>query len=266
MKDLTLLEERFVACRIAFMQVMSFRGHDQYSAKGRVVNVPVDIEKNVSILPRLSDEVEVIPVVLKKKHSFKSNVLFENIRPLAIGKALQALNDCEVYQEANVEIDMNRIPLLAGLCEGEDETQHDSPGDNTHQGDEPDDSDESDFEEHDPFPVNIASEHTVQNVVSNDNSEALVFTPGEGNRPLPLFLDPHAEAMTFLRIYGGHLRERPAHLSYQKVANSELRRLDRRCASDPVRLFYYAIALRAKKILGESVVLFEKNSRRRREE
>ena len=54
--DLHHFEERLIALRIPFMQIRELQHGDQYSLKGNVINVPVDIQPTVNCLPRPMDE------------------------------------------------------------------------------------------------------------------------------------------------------------------------------------------------------------------
>ena len=56
---------------IPFMQIRELPRGGQYSLKGSVINVPVDIQPTVNSLPRPMDENFTVAVQLKKKLSFK---------------------------------------------------------------------------------------------------------------------------------------------------------------------------------------------------
>lgn len=81
----------------------------------------------------------------------------------------------------------------------------------------------------------------------------LVFAPGEDRTPLPILTDNDAESMSFIKIYGGTLRQIPSHMSYQDWVNSEITRTDRRCTDVP-KLFFSSSKLRVQKI--SSSVMF----------
>ena len=68
-KELELfpLEERLVSLRIPFMQIRQLPSGGQFSVKGNVVNVPVDIQPTIQSLPRNIDESGTIAVKLKKR-------------------------------------------------------------------------------------------------------------------------------------------------------------------------------------------------------
>jgi len=63
------------------------------------------------------------------------------------------------------------------------------------------------------------------------------IAPAEANKPIPLFLDPDAEILSFPTIYGGEDRKLKMHLSYTDIAKSELRRPDRR-ACTAIKVLY----------------------------
>ncbi len=50
------VEERLISLRIPFMPVRELPRGGQYSIKGNVINVPVDIQPTVNALPRQMDE------------------------------------------------------------------------------------------------------------------------------------------------------------------------------------------------------------------
>ena len=73
--DLHQLEERLVSLRTSIMQIRELPRGGQYSLKGNVINVPVDIQPTVSCLPRPMDENFTIAEQLKKKLSYKKSGL-----------------------------------------------------------------------------------------------------------------------------------------------------------------------------------------------
>ena len=106
--DLHQLEERLISLRIPFMQIRELPRGGQYSLKGNVINVPVNIQPTVSCLPRPMDENFTIAVQLKKKLSYKKVDFKENVGPLRVLTALHWLvNKSELYKRSGVEIDVN---------------------------------------------------------------------------------------------------------------------------------------------------------------
>ena len=89
--DLNELESTFVARRIEFMKLLALPRGKQKAVHGCVVNVPVEPEKAVSILPRVSSPETMIPVKLKRKLQYRGHSIMQNIRPKAITDALYML-------------------------------------------------------------------------------------------------------------------------------------------------------------------------------
>ena len=67
--------ERLIALRIPFMQIRELPRGGQYSVKGNVIYVPVDIlQPTVQSLPRPMDENFTLAVQLKKKMTYKNRL------------------------------------------------------------------------------------------------------------------------------------------------------------------------------------------------
>ena len=106
--DLLQLEERLIALRISFMQIKELPRGSQYSLKGRVINVPVDIKPTVNCLPRPIDENFTVAVQLKKKLSYKKVDFKENVRPLRVLTALYWLvNNSVLNKKSGIVVNDN---------------------------------------------------------------------------------------------------------------------------------------------------------------
>ena len=66
------------------MQIRELPRGGQYSLKGNIINMPVDIQPIVSCLPRPMDENFAITVQFKKKLSYKKVDFKEKVRPLRV--------------------------------------------------------------------------------------------------------------------------------------------------------------------------------------
>ncbi|KAK3933015.1 Amiloride-sensitive sodium channel subunit alpha, partial [Frankliniella fusca] len=64
---LTTLEERLVSARIPFMQIRELGYQRQLGLKGNCVNVPIDINKTVTCLPRMDSEYDTLLVQLMRR-------------------------------------------------------------------------------------------------------------------------------------------------------------------------------------------------------
>lgn len=85
--DLSELQCRILAPRLAFQKRMQAPRGNQFKIKRNVVNVPADVSSTVNMLPRLPQETDTIKVQLKRRLQHKSSALSLKVRP---HKILQA--------------------------------------------------------------------------------------------------------------------------------------------------------------------------------
>ena len=71
LKGLSQLEHRLVSARIPFMQLRELRPTTQLGIRGNIVNVPIDIEECVNILPREFDRTSTIQLAFKRRLQYK---------------------------------------------------------------------------------------------------------------------------------------------------------------------------------------------------
>ena len=271
--DLHQLEERLISLRIPFMQIREVPRGGQYSLKGNVINVPVDIQPTVSCLPRPMDENFTIAVQLKKKLSYKKVDFKENVRPLRVLTALHWLvNKSELYKRAGVEID---VDWFKEVTESSEETVREFLEVPKEQNKEKHrqnptvkedaseyllskDSKATDDYDSDHFSEIDTSEQVgnVDTVVDDENLEskydAITFAPGEGQHPLSLYHDVDAEYLCFPTIFCGERRpskeERTVPVYYSDIVKWELRSVDRRAAQSVPNIFFKHKKLQMKQI------------------
>ncbi|VEN42006.1 unnamed protein product, partial [Callosobruchus maculatus] len=106
--DLTDLEERMVSPYINFMQIRPLKPyaiHPQLSLKGSIVNIAVDVQDMLKVLPRSFSDMNVIQVKLKRHVEHKSDYMFESIRPAYVCKALKHLLNTPLYKKYDIKVD-----------------------------------------------------------------------------------------------------------------------------------------------------------------
>ena len=81
LKGLSQLEHRLISARIPFMQLRELRPTTQLGIRGNKVNVPIDIEQSVNILPRDFDRTSTIQLAFKRRLQYKGSYFREWIRP-----------------------------------------------------------------------------------------------------------------------------------------------------------------------------------------
>ena len=109
LKILSNLEERLISPRIPFMRIYEVGPDQQKKMKGNIVNVPVDIDKTLHILPRQFNETKIIQLELMRRMQYKRPYMKENIRPKVIIEALSYLITKSLYIKENILINTNWI-------------------------------------------------------------------------------------------------------------------------------------------------------------
>ena len=244
------LEERLISLRIPFMQVRELPRGRQYSVKGNVVNVPVDIQPVVNALPRPFDENVTVAVKLKKKLSYKSCAFTENVRPLRVLVALHWLKRNSIlYKNTEVTIDENWVTRVTTDCEetikeffsSEVESPENSNLETSHNTSEVSTVYDSDEEQNQL--ENVGNIDTLVDDADIENrTNMFTFAPGEGQRPLSIYQDTDSEFLCFPTIYCGQRRiensDRLIPVSYSDIAKWELRSSDRRAANSVPNIFF----------------------------
>ena len=226
LKGLSQLEHRLVSARIPFMQLRELRPTTQLGIRGNIVNIPIDIEESVNILPRDFDRTSTIQLAFKRRLQYKGSYIREWIRPYAIYRAVQYLVKQPLYKEEGIGIS---IDFLARHQQEEEEFIVDGK-DVEADKQEQEVKDEWDETNSDQDGLNPEDEQTLL-------KEAIPFAPGEGHTPKSLLADNNVEELSFPAIHCGQKRQLKVNLSYNDIVKSEIRRYDRRCC-DPVKLFF----------------------------
>ena len=89
-----------------------------------------------------------------------------------------------------------------------------------------------------------------------------LFVTGEGEIPIPMFLDPYCEELAFPTIWFGHPRGTPppeVRLSFNDHVNSEIRRYDRRACSSE-HLFFVHKKCTIEQMKKQATIVFRKSA------
>ncbi|KAK3915864.1 putative HTH-type transcriptional regulator YuaB, partial [Frankliniella fusca] len=189
---LTNLEERLVSARIPFMQIRELGYQKQLGLKGNCVNVPIDINKTVTCLPRMDSEDDTLLVQLMRRMSDKTPYAFENVRP-----------EKQFHDETN-----NSATNLISTSNTDESTE---------QADETDD-------------LTDQQETLLTSGFVADSG--VKIAPGEGNMPLSLTLDEDMDVLAFPTVYGGKQRIFKVKYTPVEMAKAEARHHDRRVATN----------------------------------
>ena len=284
--NLHQLEERLIALRIPFMQIRELPRGGQYSLKGNVINVPVDIQPTINCLPRPMDENFTVAIQLKKKLSYKKVDFKENVRPLRVLTALHWLmNNSELYKKSGIIVDDNWFQEVTESAEdtvreflevSKEQCKDKANAENEKQTQ--DKTNENDIEASNDYDSDHYSEIDTNDHVGNidtlvddadiDNKYDKVFTfaPGEGQHPLSLYQDKDAEYLCFPTIFCGQTPpsrdERLVPVHYSDIVKWELRSVDRRAAQSVPNIFFKHKKLQMKQI-GDKVNLAVRRCKKR---
>ena len=269
--NLHQLEERLIALRIPFMQIRELPRGGQYSLKGNVINVPVDIQPTINCLPRPMDENFTVAIQLKKKLSYKKVDFKENVRPLRVLSALHWLmNNSELYKKSGIVVDDNWfqdvtesaedtvrefLEVSKEQCKDKNSIENEmQKQDKTTENDEASNDYDSDHYSEIDANDHVGNIDTLVDDADIDNKYDKVFTfaPGEGQHPLSLYQDKDAEYLCFPTIFCGQTPpsrdERLVPVHYSDIVKWELRSVDRRAAQSVPNIFFKHKKLQMKQI------------------
>ncbi|KAJ8025627.1 ATP-dependent DNA helicase PIF1 [Holothuria leucospilota] len=276
--NLHSLEERLVSLRTPFMQIRELPRGRQLSLKGNVVNVPADVSTTVKTLPLKIDETQTIPVKFKRKLAFQHSVQSQNVRPSkVVDAAIWLVNNSQLYRDEGVTIEKSWSENLKNvehdwkefLDPVEKETTQTSSSNTSkvdaqlqaedHSEMTPDSDDEwTEEQNEDTNPAGSLDTMLVPQF-DNDSSLAYCFAPSEGNVPLGLFQDLHAEELAFPTLFCGQPRSRTnIRVHYSSICKWELRHKDRRFAKSVANIFYKAKKLQINQIQQKATLSLSK--------
>ena len=269
--NLHQLEERLIALRIPFMQIRELPHGGQYSLKGNVINVPVDIQPTINCLPRPMDENFTVAIQLKKKLSYKTVDFKENVRPLRVLTALHWLmNNSKLYKNSGIVIDDDwfqevtesaeeTVREFLGVSREQTNDKHSMDNEKQEQITSKKDTNAPADYDSDHYSEIDANDH-VGNIdtlvddadIDNKCDKVYTFAPGEGQHPLSLYNDKDAEYLCFPSIFCGQTppskEERIVPVHYSDIVKWELRSVDRRAAQSVPNIFFKHKKLQMKQI------------------
>ena len=122
--------------------------------------------------------------------------------------------------------------------------------------------DSDDWCEVDECPSGVTDTLLQERDVVENVDRIISFAPGEGNRPLGIFMDKDSEYLSFPTIFCGKRRaannERKVPVSYSTICKWELRCQDRRAAMSVPNIFYKLKKLQIKQIQDSACISLRK--------
>lgn len=202
-KSLTPLEERMISPILNFMQIVPLLPHalnSQLSLKGSVINIPVNIQEMVKILPRTNEQMQTIQIKLLRHILHRSHYMYETVRPSIMCEALALACKQELYIKNGIKIDErfyaeninakdkvvdfiidkidNNVPVVVSSAvniEGSESFMFDSVGDN------------------EVILLNLNEQLAQESVIS--------MAPGQGKKPLPWLIHPNIDELCFFENF-----------------------------------------------------------------
>ena len=284
--NLTSLEERLISPRIPFMQIRELPRGGQLSIHGNIVNVPSDVNSTVHCLPRPLSESQTIPIKLKRRLSYKHHYQFQNVRPKRVSDAAKYIVDTsELFKGEGIEVQnkwLNDIdstnnedwrefvqnpsvlnPIDEAFSKEKIEGVSNNDISTCNSGvDGQDEVDNDDWCEVEERPSGVTDTLLQESNIVENADRIISFAPGEGNKPLGIFLDKDSEYLSFPSIFCGKRRpdnnERKVPVSYSTIAKWELRSQDRRAAMSVPNIFYKLKKLQIKQIQDSACISLRK--------
>ncbi|XP_042144304.1 uncharacterized protein LOC120842920, partial [Ixodes scapularis] len=108
--QLNAVSERLISPRIPFMQLRRLmHGAGQHGIKGPVVNVCVDVDDMVTMLPRAIEQDRALNVHLKRRMLAKTTYLAGAVKKCDLLPWLKLLCDSTLYKHYNIKCDFARL-------------------------------------------------------------------------------------------------------------------------------------------------------------
>ncbi|KAK3908586.1 ATP-dependent DNA helicase RRM3 [Frankliniella fusca] len=258
LQGLRPLEERLVSPRIPFMQIRELGVCRQYGIRGSCVNVPVDINRAVSALPRHLGNVQTVFVKLVRRMRDTHAYASDHVRLPIVFEAARYLINTPLFIQYGVTLDENWLEQVQiELDQLQQDLDREDDGENPDDpGEHEDDAGWEDVNEEDEM---LADQETLLDdvdIISPDTG--ISIAPGENRMPTSLLFDKHVEELSFPTIYCGLARNVASSVSITQIAKAEARMFDRRCAANIPKLFLSFCRLRRHKIAAQVTLALRK--------
>ncbi|XP_058839321.1 uncharacterized protein LOC131694833 [Topomyia yanbarensis] len=222
------ISERLISPRLPFMQIRRLRqAQGSYTIIGQVINVPVDVDEMVRVLPRQLEDDYAFNVSIKKHLIHKSNYLSGFVKKSVVKAWLKYLVTTPLYKREGISLCEDRLTAFGA------------------------DQQSSSSQEMSMIELEVIEATNdvelfagQQQTLLWNEDKCLEIAPAQNKRPMSIVYDENAEELSFPDIYLGYPRKFKAgvHVTPFMKATSELRRSDRRGAK-PNHLLYMAMKI-----------------------
>ncbi|KAK3932410.1 LOW QUALITY PROTEIN: hypothetical protein KUF71_012587 [Frankliniella fusca] len=242
---LNRIEERLISARHVFQTLWTVKGPTgQFKTKGGIVNVPVEVDNSISVLPRPLNDSNMIHVRLARKMEYVKDYMSGIVRPKLLFDAAKALVKKPLAIQENITLSIN--------WESENQFFRNDF--------------ETDFDSE--FYVSNSIHETM--LVSNQDvsftgmaENGLRMAPAEGFRPTGVLFDDSCEYLAFPQVFGGYqmnpmYNDKP--IPYADFAKSMAMRYDRRVAERGDLLLFIAKKLELLRLHNNIGICLRKKS------
>ena len=95
----------------------------QLGLTGTIINVPADLDRVQTALPRSLDDTMMIAIMLKQKLEYKNAFLFGNVRPSIVMAALNDLCKTKLYIDEGIVINTSWEEMFNKIAHQESNTE-----------------------------------------------------------------------------------------------------------------------------------------------
>ena len=286
--NLSDLERHVIALRIPFMSIFCMVWYgSQYKIRGGCTNVAASLDQIVSILPRMSSEIQFHPMKLKKRMIYKSNYMYNFIRKDVVIAAIKWLKENnKLYEEVEVNDEWadewlnSEFSSFLNNDEIENDNENDPDAELEHGTLEQENNEEkntsinaNNLRDHRELMEDCtATENSLlltgrprANVLQLENLENEIYTcaPGENNTPRYMLLDDKFEVLAFPDMFpygkGGYSTSGvwKTKLTLRRYFQQRLFNVDGRFANNIEYLFSAQYATEIKQIQADSNIALQ---------
>ena len=239
LSDLTPMEERLVSPRLVFMSILRLGCDRQYGLRGSCVNVPIDVNTMVTVLPRMPDDTHTVQLQIVRRMRDQHAYAFDRVRPEVVFRAAQYLMDTPLYQKHNIILSEEWLEQFVEAYNSqrvqEEEAMLEDEGSNILQQENTNrhlavtavsQEDEYWNELNEEEIVLAEQESLLDDIAIPEQDTGIRIAPGENRIPTSILFDEDIEELAFPTISGGVIRNVRGRVSMADLAKVEGRLFD----------------------------------------
>ncbi|XP_052565864.1 uncharacterized protein LOC120424652 [Culex pipiens pallens] len=216
-----------------------------YTIIGQIINVPVDVNEMVRMLPRQLEDDYAFNVCIKKQLIHKSNYLQGYVKKSVVKAWLRYLINTPLYKREGIVLDESLIePDVPEGTDGEEMVELEVSEVVDVPRDVPRIPQQNDQIALDVLETEAELFTGQQQTVLWNEDMSLNIAPGQNRMPTSIVYDQYAEELSFPGIYQGKIRSyrKGVRVTPYDKATSETRRRDRRGAK-PTHILYMGVKI-----------------------